>query len=126
MPSPTDCLYSPTHEWHRISGDTVTIGLTRFAVDQLTDITYVRINPVGTGVQAGGTIGEVESVKTASDVYSGVAGEIVEVNQAVIDDPTLINQDCYGKGWLCRLRITDRAGLDRLLAPADYDKAYSS
>lgn len=126
MPSPADCLYSNTHEWHRPSGDTVTIGLTRFAVDQLTDVTYVQIKPRGTKVEAGGVIGEVESVKTTSDVYSGVAGEIVEINQAVIDDPSLINQDCYGKGWLCKVRMSDRSGLSRLLSPADYDRAYAS
>lgn len=126
MPSPADCLYSSTHEWHKVSGETVMIGLTRFAVDQLTDVTYVQIKPVGTKVEAGGSIGEVESVKTTSDVYSGVAGEIVEVNRAVIDDPSLINQDCYGKGWLCKVRMTDRSGLSRLLSPADYDKAYAT
>ncbi|MBM4108000.1 MAG: glycine cleavage system protein GcvH [Phycisphaerae bacterium] len=124
MPSPADCLYSASHEWHKVSGDTLTLGLTKFAVDQLTDVTYVQVKPKGTKVEAGGAVGEVESVKTTSDVYSAVAGEIVEVNQAVIDDPSLLNQDCFGKGWLCKIRVSDRAGLERLMKPADYDKAY--
>jgi glycine cleavage system H protein len=124
MPSPVDCLYSESHEWHKVSGDAVTIGLTKFAVDQLTDVTYVQLKPKGTKVQPGGGIGEVESVKTTSDVYSAVAGEIVEVNQAVVDDPSLINQDCYGKAWLVKVRMADRAGLEKLMKPADYDKAY--
>ncbi|MFT3686481.1 MAG: glycine cleavage system protein GcvH [Phycisphaerales bacterium] len=122
MASPSDCLYSATHEWHKVQGDTCTIGITRYAVDALTDVTYVNAKPVGTKVAAGGNIGEVESVKTTGDVYSGVAGEITEVNKAVVDNPALLNTDPFAN-WLVKLKITDRAGLDKLIKADAYDAA---
>lgn len=123
--APADRTYSDSHEWHKLEGDTLTLGLTQFAVDQLTDVTYAELKPAGTKVAAGGAVGEVESVKTTSDVYSAAAGEIVEVNKAVIDDPSLLNSDPYGKGWLVKIKVSDTAGLSRLMDAAVYAKQYS-
>mgnify|MGYP002403694950 CR=1 FL=1 len=121
MPNPADRKYAESHEWHQVNGDVVTIGITEHAVDQLTDITFVEMKPVGTTVSAGDTIGEVESVKTTSDIYSAVPGEIIEVNGALSDNPELINSDPYGKGWLVRIRVSDASGLDGLMDAAAYD-----
>src|SRR6185436_3678331 len=95
MSSPADRLYSESHEWHKVDGDTLTLGLTQFAVDALTDVTYVEIKKPGTKFKAGDTIGEVESVKTTSDIYCAAAGEIIETNPALSDDPGLLNKDPY-------------------------------
>jgi glycine cleavage system H protein len=116
--------FSDSHEWFSADGDVVTVGLTTYAVNELTDITYVEMKPEGTTVDKGDTIGEVESVKTTSDVLVAVGGEIVEVNQAVTDDPSLLNSDPYGAGWLVRIRASDTAPLDDLLNRASYDQAY--
>ena len=121
MPTPDDRVYSETHEWHKQDGDVVTVGLTTHAVDQLTDITFVELREVGTEVAPGDALGEVESVKTTSDVYSAVAGEIVEVNTALDDNPGLINEDSYGVGWLVKIKATDASGLDKCVDAAAYD-----
>lgn len=123
MPSPSDRVYSGTHEWHQVKGDTLTLGITRFAVDALTDVTYVQVKPVGTAVSAGGGVGEVESVKTTSDVYCAAGGTITEVNQAVIDDPSLLNRDPFAN-WLLRLKISDQGKLAQCLSAAAYDQAH--
>ncbi|HMN42033.1 MAG TPA: glycine cleavage system protein GcvH [Phycisphaerales bacterium] len=124
MAVPADRTYSESHEWHKVEGGTVTLGLTQFAVDQLTDVTFVEMKPVGFKFQAGTTIGEVESVKTTSDIYCAAGGEIAEVNTAVVADPSLINSDPYGKGWLVKVRVTDPAGLSKLMDAAAYGKQY--
>jgi glycine cleavage system H protein len=121
--SPADRVYSETHEWHKLEGDTLTLGLTRFAVDALTDVTYVGMKSKGTKLKAGDVLGEVESVKTTSDVYSAAGGEIIEVNAALTDDPSLVNSDPYGKGWLVKIRVSDKGGLDKLMNSAKYDAA---
>jgi glycine cleavage system H protein len=122
--TPTDRTYSDSHEWHLVQGDRLTLGLTRFAVDSLTDITYVQMKKTGTKFKPGDVVGEVESVKTTSDIYSSVAGEIVEVNAALADEPGLINSDPYGKGWLLKAKITDPSGLAKLMDAGAYDKAH--
>ena len=123
MASPTDCLYTDSHEWFRKEGDVVTIGITQFATNELTDITYVEMKPAGTSIKVGDALGEVESVKTSSDVYSAFGGEVVEVNEAASSDPSLLNQDPYGAGWLIKLRCDGDAGTD-LLEPSAYDSKY--
>lgn len=125
MASPTDRRYAESHEWHLVDGDTVTLGITKFAVDELTDITYVEMQGPGTVVEAGGTVGEIESVKATSEVYSAVGGEIIEVNSALEDDPGLVNRDPFGEGWLIRLKVADTAPLDSLVDAAAYDQAHS-
>lgn len=123
MPNPADRKYAESHEWHLVQGDVVTIGITEHAVDQLTDITFVEMKPAGTTLGAGDTVGEVESVKTTSDIYSCVAGEIIEVNEALSDSPELINSDPYGKGWLVKIKVSDASGLAGLMDAAAYDQS---
>ena len=123
MGAPTDRVYSETHEWHKLEGDVVTIGLTQFAVDQLTDLTFVEMKDVGSTIGAGDSVGEVESVKTTSDVYCAAPGEIVEVNQSLADDPGMVNSDPYDAGWLVKVRVSDTSALDGLMNAAAYDEA---
>ena len=121
MPSPSDYRFSDTHEWFSRQDDVVTMGITQYAADELTDITYVEMRPLGTVLQVGDPIGEVESVKTTSEVYSAVAGEIVEVNEALAQDPSVLNSDPFGDGWLVRIRSTDPSPLGSLLDQPTYD-----
>ncbi len=123
MASPADCVYSESHEWHRVQGDVVTIGLTRYAVDALTDVTFVQPKAVGTKVASGGIIGEVESVKTTSDIYAAAGGEVIEVNKAVVEDPSLLNKDPSAH-WLVKLKVSDASGLGKLMSAEAYDKKY--
>ncbi|MFI4917160.1 MAG: glycine cleavage system protein GcvH [Phycisphaerales bacterium JB060] len=123
MPAPDDRRYSDSHEWHKLEGDTVVIGITQFAVDQLTDVTFVEMKPAGTSLSKGDAIGEVESVKTTSDIYAHVDGEIVEVNDALGDNPGLINEDCYGKGWLVKVKASDPSQLDAMMDAGAYAEA---
>jgi glycine cleavage system H protein len=124
MASPTDRVYSASHEWHKLEGDIVTLGLTQFAVDQLTDVTYVEMKKPGFAFTAGGMVGEVESVKTTSDIYCFVDGEIIETNPALADNPGLLNSDPYGKGWLIKARVKSKDGLSRCMDAAKYDAAH--
>lgn len=116
--------FSESHEWHELDGDTVTVGLTQYAVNELTDVTFVEVRPVGTSLAAGDSVGEVESVKTTSDVYSAVSGEIVEVNQVAIDDPAVLNRDASGDGWLVKIKSSDTAALEQLLEATAYNERY--
>lgn len=120
--APTDRLYSETHEWHKLDGDTLTIGLTRFAVDQLTDVTFAEMKPKGTSLKEGDIVGEVESVKTTSDVYAACSGEIIEVNEKLVNDPAILNTDPYGDGWLVKIKVSEKGGLDRLMKHDEYEK----
>lgn len=122
MTTPDDRRYSESHEWHKLDGDTVTIGISQFAVEELTDITFVEIEAQEGHIDKGDSFGEIESVKATSELYAAVSGEVVEVNQAVIDDPSLINQDPYGQGWLIRIKADDPSQLDALLSAADYEQ----
>ena len=124
MTTPTACRYTESHEWFRTEGDLVTVGITQFAANELTDITYVEMKPVGASVQSGESLGEVESVKTTSDVYAAIGGEIVEVNEAVAGDPAILNRDPYEEGWLVRIRCADLAPLEALMDQATYDERY--
>ena len=126
MSSPTDCRYSDSHEWFRHDGDTVTMGITPHAAAELTDVTYVELRPSGTAITAGDAVGEVESVKTTSDVYSVVGGEITEVNAQAVDDPSLLNSDPQGDGWLVKVRTDDASPLDRLMDSIAYDEKYGA
>lgn len=121
MSSPSDCRFTESHEWLRAERDVVTLGITQFAADELTDITFVELKPEGTEITPGEPIGEVESVKTTSDVYSPVTGAIIEVNEAVKNDPALLNSDPFGNGWLVKIRSTDLSPLDSLMDQATYD-----
>src|SRR5690606_22147654 len=105
-------------------GDLVVIGVSRFAIDELTDVTYVEVAVKSGPIQAGETFGEIESVKATSDLYCGIDGEVVEVNQAVLDNPALLNEDPFGKAWLLKVRPSDPGQVDGLSSAADYDAAH--
>ena len=120
----TERRFSESHEWFDVAADVVTIGLTQYAVNELTDLTYIEIRPTGTALSAGDAVGEVESVKTTSDVYTVVGGEIIEVNQAAIDDPGMLNRDAGGDGWLVKIRTEDTTPIDGLLDQGTYDGRY--
>ncbi len=121
MSSPSDRVYAESHEWHKVEGDVVTVGLTTFAVDQLTDVTFVEMLAVGTEIDAGDTLGEVESVKTTSDIYSAVGGEIIEVNDTLEGNPELVNSDPYGEGWLVKIKVEDEGKLSECMDAGAYD-----
>jgi len=119
---PADRRYAESHEWHQPAsggGEIITIGITRFAVDELTDITYVDLPAVGKKVTAGQRFGEIESVKATSDLYAAVSGEVTEINTALKDDPSLVNQDPYGKGWMIKVRAAG-ADLSGLMTAEQY------
>jgi glycine cleavage system H protein len=121
MGVPTDRKYSESHEWHKVDGDVVTVGITAFAADQLTDVTFAEMKPVGTSISGGEAVGEVESVKTTSDVYCAVGGEITEVNGELEGNPGLINEDPFEGGWLVKVRASDLAGLEGLMDAGAYE-----
>jgi glycine cleavage system H protein len=122
MSAPTDRKYLETHEWHQPSGDTVTIGITQFAADELTDITFVQLPKVGTKIDANKRFGEIESVKASSDLYSGVSGTVTEINSALSDNPGLVNRDPYGQAWMIKVKMSDPKQLEKLLAVDEYLK----
>jgi len=122
MSVPTDLRYLQTHEWHRLEGDTVTIGVTQIAADELTDVTYVSLPKVGSKLPANGRFGEIESVKATSDLYTGVGGTVTEVNAALADNPGLVNTDPYQKGWMLKVHLDNRGDWDKLLPADEYLK----
>jgi len=124
MPTPADRRFSESHEWFKLDGDVVTMGITQYAANELTDITYAELKPVGSPVKPGASLGEVESVKTTSDVYAAVTGIIVDANKAVVDDPSLLNSDPYDKGWLVKIKTTDPSPLQKLMDQTTYDRKY--
>ena len=116
-------LYTKEHEWIRVEGDSATVGITDFAQGQLGDIVFVELPEPGRQVTKGGEAAVVESVKAASDVYAPVTGEVTEANQALTDDPSLVNTDPEGEGWFFRLRLSDTSQLDGLM-DADAYKSF--
>ena len=120
MNVPEQLRYSSDHEWVSRDGDVVRIGITDYAQDALGDVVFVQVPDVGAVVKAGESFGEVESTKSVSDVYAPVAGTVVEVNEALADGPQALNDDPYGDGWICTIRLTDPAELDGLLDAAAY------
>lgn len=119
MDLPDELKYAESHEWAREDGDTVTVGITDFAQDQLGDVVFVELPEVGTVVEAGAQVAVVESVKTASDIYTPYGGEIVAVNEELDNSPELINAEPYGEGWLFRIK-TDGAQDAELLSASEY------
>lgn len=117
---PADLKYASSHEWVRVSGDIATVGITDHAQAELTDIVFVELPAVGRKLAAGEACAVVESVKTASDIYSPVSGEIVEINQPIADNPALVNQAAFGDGWFFKLKLANPADLEKLLTPDAY------
>jgi len=117
---PADLKYAKSHEWVRVEGGVATVGITDHAQHELTDIVFAEVPSAGRKLSAGEACAVVESVKTASDIYAPVAGEVVESNDAIAKDPALINSDPYGKGWFFKVKLSDSADLSRLMDAAAY------
>lgn len=119
---PRDFFFTQDHEWLKIEGDEALVGITDFAQKQLGDVVYVELPAVGTKLDVHQTIGVVESVKAVSDIYSPASGEVIAVNEELNNSPELLNQDPHGKGWIIRLKLKDKAEVEKLMTATDYEK----
>ena len=117
-----DKKYSKKHEWVELDGDIATIGITKHATEQLGDIVFTEVPDAGKAFEAGGEAAVVESVKAASDVYSPISGEVTENNQAIVSDPSLVNQDPEGNGWFFKVKVTNADQINELMTKDEYDK----
>lgn len=113
--------YAKSHEWSQLDGDVVTVGITQYAVEQLTDVTYLQLPKVGDSVTAGKPFGEIESVKAVFDLYAPVSGTVTEINSKLAEEPSAINLDCYGPGWMVKVKLAKGATLDHLMTKQQYD-----
>ncbi len=120
MDIPAELRYSSDHEWVRIDGTTVTIGITEYAQDALGDVVFVEMPDAGLAVAAGESFSEVESTKSVSDIYAPITGAITEINAALESQPELLNSDPYGAGWICRIEVSDLSELDGLMDAEAY------
>lgn len=120
MQVPNDLGYTADHEWVRIDGDTVRLGITDYAQDALGDVVYVQLPAVGSDVVAGQSFAEVESTKSVSDIYAPVTGTVVAINDALNDGPEALNADPYGAGWICEIRVSDTGQFGNLLDASAY------
>jgi glycine cleavage system H protein len=120
MNVPEELRYSSDHEWARIDGDRVRVGITDFAQDALGDVVFVDLPAEGATVEAGGLLGEVESTKSVSEIYAPVAGQVTAVNGSLADTPETLNADPYGEGWICEIVLSDASAVDRLLDAEGY------
>ena len=118
----SDKKYSKKHEWVELDGDIATIGITKHATEQLGDIVFTEVPDAGKAFEAGGEAAVVESVKAASDVYSPISGEVTENNQAIVSDPSLVNQDPEGNGWFFKVKVTHEDQINELMTKDEYDK----
>jgi glycine cleavage system H protein len=118
---PKGLLYTKDHEWAKIEGDIAIIGITDHAQNQLGELTFVELPDVGKEVRQKGELAVVESSKAASDVYSPVTGKVTEVNVALQTKPEIVNDDCYGQGWICKIKITDKGTTQNLIDAAEYE-----
>lgn len=121
MAHPTDRSYSKDHEWVLVDGDVATIGISDFAQDQLGEVVYVDLPAEGDELTSGEAFGEIESVKSVSELIAPVSGQIIEVNSSLGDSPETVNADAHGAGWMVKVRVTDDSELDALLSGEDYD-----
>ncbi|MFZ5767618.1 MAG: glycine cleavage system protein GcvH [Bacillota bacterium] len=119
---PKEFRYTKTHEWAKVEGDLVRVGITNYAQEHLGDIVFVELPEVGREVKQGEAFGVVESVKAVSDCYAPVSGEVVEINEALADKPETLNQDPHGEGWMVVIRMSDPAELNNLMDVAAYEK----
>ena len=118
----SEIRFTREHEWVRLDGDVATVGITHYAQEQLGDVVYVELPELGRKVEIGKDMAVVESVKAASEVYAPVTGEVVEANQALVDEPATVNADPMGRGWFMKLRLADKGQLDGLMDEAAYKK----
>lgn len=121
MELPDNLKYSKDHEWVKLEGNTATIGITDYAQEQLGDIVFVELPSEGEEVKEGETYGAVESVKSVSDCFTPVSGKILEVNSLLSDSPQLVNEDCYGEGWMIKVEVQDAAALNELMTNEEYE-----
>jgi glycine cleavage system H protein len=121
MVMPQDLRYTKEHEWVRIEGDLATVGITDFAAEQLGDVVFVDLPEVGRTVAQFAAVGVIESVKAVSDLFAPVGGDVVETNSELTSQPELLNSDPFGRGWMLRIRLDDKPGLDSLLDAAAYE-----
>ena len=119
---PSDLKYAKSHEWVRVSGDVATVGITDHAQHELTDVVFVERPDVGRKVKAGEACAVVESVKTASDIYSPVGGEIIEINKGVANDPALVNREPFAAGWFFKIKLANVAEVSAMLSQEQYKK----
>jgi glycine cleavage system H protein len=119
---PEDLLFSKEHEWVKLDGDSATIGITDYAQGSLGDIVYVELPKVGAAIQQFGNVGVVESVKAVSDLFTPMSGEVIEINEALEDDPAAVNREPYGAGWLLRIKLADPSETEKLLSAVEYEK----
>ena len=124
--NPDNIKYSKSHEWVKLDEDIATIGISDFAQQELTDIVYVDLPPVGKNLVAGKEFGVIESVKTASDLYSPVSGTVIKINSQLETQPDLVNKEPYGNGWLIKVKCQDIKGIDALLSAKDYTELTES
>ena len=122
MNFPEELKYTKDHEWVRIEGDTITIGITSFAQQELGDIVYVEVETVDEEISQGEVFGTVEAVKTVSDLFMPVSGSVTAFNEALESSPEIINEDPYGKGWMIEATISDKSQLDELMSAAQYQE----
>ncbi len=122
MAVPNDRKYRETHEWFKVDGNIVTAGVSQFAADELTDVTYVELPEVGATLEADGKLGEVESVKATSDLFTAVGGKVIEINTRLADEPELINNDPFGDGWMVKIECDDLGPLEMLMDGPAYDR----
>ena len=120
MNVPQELLYTEDHEYCKVDGNVAIIGITEYAQDQLGDITYVELPEIGDSFSKGDTLGVIEAVKAASDIYSPVSGEVVEINENLEDNPELVNTECYEGGWVIKLKLSDTSELDGLMKSDAY------
>ena len=122
MASPEDNRYAKSHEYVHLEGDVATIGITEYAQKELGDVVFVELPQVGSQLDAADELGSIESVKAVSELFSPVSGEVVEVNEALADNPALVNTDPWGDGWMIRIRVSDPTEIDELMTAEEYDE----
>jgi glycine cleavage system H protein len=122
MSTPEDNQYAKSHEYIHLEGDIGTIGITDYAQKELGDVVFVEVPQVGSELEAGDELGSIESVKAVSELFSPVSGEVVEVNELLVDNPALVNTDPYGDGWMVRIKVSDPTEVDDLMTAEEYDE----
>ena len=123
---PKNLRYAESHEWASVEGDVCTVGITQFAVEQLTDVVFVEVAKLGKKVAVKDAFGQIESVKSVNDLYAPVAGEIIARNDALEKDPTIVSAEPYGKGWMIKIKMSSPKDIDKLLTPDQYEKQIAS
>jgi glycine cleavage system H protein len=123
---PKNLRYADSHEWASVEGDVCTVGITQFAVEQLTDVVFVELPKIGKKLNVKDAFGVIESVKSVNDLYAPVAGEVIAKNDALEKDPSIVSGDPYGKGWMVKIKMSSKSDIEKLLTPDAYEKQIAS